>query len=98
MTEQITLSDDKLRSIPSRLKSTYIIWRDGYDCRSELTKSTYYRNRAMLLEYGIDIALRSESTKTSNVIPLIKVLEAKPVDVPEWAFDMSLVHDSARCA
>ncbi len=98
MTEQITLSDDKLHSLPQRLRSTYILWRDGYDLRSELPKTTYYRNRKDLLELGIDIALRAEHTDTSNVIPLIRVLEAKSVCVPDWAFDMSLVHESARCA
>jgi II/X family phage/plasmid replication protein len=98
MTEQITLSDDKLHSLPQRLRSTYVLWRDGYDLRSELPKTTYYRNRTALLEFGIDIALRSESIKKSNVIPLIRVLEAKPVEVPDWAFSMSLVHASARCA
>lgn len=98
MTEQIILSDDKLQLLPQRLRSTYILWRDGYDLRSELPKTSYYRNRAALLDFGIDIALRSEKTKTSNVIPLLRVLEAKPVSVPDWAFDMGLVHASAKCA
>jgi II/X family phage/plasmid replication protein len=98
MTEQITLSDDKLRLLPQRLRSTYILWRDGYDLRSELPKTTYYRNRIGLLEYGIDIALRAEHDNTSNVVPLIRILEAKPVSVPDWAFDMGLVHASAKCA
>lgn len=98
MTEQITLSDDKLQLLPQRLRSTYILWRDGYDLRSELPKTSYYRNRAALLDFGIDIALRSEKTKTSNVIPLLRVLEAKPVAIPDWAFNMGLVHASAICA
>lgn len=98
MTEQITLSDEKLHSLPQRLRSTYVLWRDGYDLRSELPKTTYYRNRKDLLEHNIDIALRSESTKKSNVIPLIRVLEAKPASIPSWAYDMNLVHGSANCA
>jgi len=98
MTEQITLSDDKLHSLPQRLRSTYVLWRDGYDLRSELPKTTYYRNRKDLLEHNIDIALRTENTKQSNVIPLIRVLEAKPASVPSWAYDLKLVHGSARCA
>jgi II/X family phage/plasmid replication protein len=98
MTEQIALTDEKLDSIPLRFRSTYIHWRDGYDLRSLLSKSTYYRNRTELLKYNIDIALAVERKAASNIVPLIRVLEAKPVDVPEWAFDMSLVHASARCA
>lgn len=97
MTEQIALTDEILHSIPLRLRSTYILWRDGYDLRSELSKSTYYRNRKDLLDYNIDIALAVEKRVSSNVIPLIRILEAKPSPVPEWAFDLNLVHRSARC-
>jgi len=97
MTEQIALTDEKLHSIPLRLRATYILWRDGYDLRSELSKSSYYRNRKELLDYNIDIALAVEKSASSNVVPLIRILEAKPVPVPEWAFDLNLVHRSARC-
>ncbi len=95
MTEQITLSDEKLHSLPQRLRSTYVLWRDGYDLRSELPKTTYYRNRKQLLDHNIDIALRSENTNKSNVIPLIRVLEAKPASIPNWAYSDSLIHHSA---
>jgi len=98
MTEQIKLSDKKLNELPQRLRSTYILWRDGYDLRSECPKRTYYRHRKELLEHGLDIALRSDDSNKSNVIPLIRVLEARPVSVPDWAFDLSLVHESARYA
>jgi len=98
MTEQITLSDEKLYSLPLRLRSSYILWRDGYDLRADLSKATYYRHRKELLNYGFDIALAVEKSTSNNVVPLIRVLEAKPVSVPDWAFDLSLIHESARCA
>jgi len=95
MTEQITLSDEKLHSLPQRLRSSYVLWRDGYDLRSELPKTTYYRNRKELLEHNIDIALRVEKMKKSNVIPLIRVLEATPALIPDWAYSDNLIHQSA---
>ncbi|RRJ84719.1 hypothetical protein D0544_06350 [Aestuariirhabdus litorea] len=52
--------------------------------------------RRSWLEHGFDIALRQESVDRSNVVPLIRILEAQPVSVPSWAFDQQLVHPSAR--
>jgi len=95
MTEQITLSDEKLLNLPQHLRGTYTMWRDGHDARSICTTRTYHRHRKELIAFGIDIALRSDDSHKSNVIPLIRVLEAKPVSIPSWAFDMDLVHASA---
>jgi II/X family phage/plasmid replication protein len=55
-----------------------------------MTKPTFYRYRKVFLAYGIDIALVQESTK-SNVIPLVRYLEATPADIPQWAYDKGLV-------
>jgi II/X family phage/plasmid replication protein len=95
MNEQIALSTETLMNLPQRLRSTYVLWKDGHDLRSTMAKNTYYRHRKELLEYGINIDLRQESTDRSNVVPLVRVLEAVPASVPDWAFDMNLVHPSA---
>jgi II/X family phage/plasmid replication protein len=58
--------------------------------RAQMTKPTFYRYRKVFLAYGIDIALVQESTK-SNVIPLVRYLEATPADIPQWAYDKGLV-------
>lgn len=98
MTGQIRLSDDKLNHLPGRLKSTYLHWIEGHDLRGILPKPTYYRHRKGLLAYGINIDFQETATPQSNVVPLIRVLEAVPASVPDWAFDLGLIHASARRA
>ena len=95
MNEQIALTDKQLLDLPQRLRSTYHLWKGGYDLRSELPKRTYYRHRKDLLAYGINIDLRKECADQSNVIPIVRVLEAQPAELPGWAFDMQLIHHSA---
>lgn len=79
-------------------QSTYILWNSGEDLRDTLPLRTYYRHRKELLPYGIDIALRRESFERSNVVPLVRVLEAMPAAIPNWAFDQGLVHASTQRA
>jgi II/X family phage/plasmid replication protein len=95
MSEQITLSTEKMIEIPNRLRLTYRAWLDGHDLRDMLSKSAYYRHRADLKAYGINIDLRPENKKTSNVVPLIRVLEAQPAMLPDFAFQQNLIHCSA---
>lgn len=96
MNEQIALTSDELDKLPQRLRATYILWNSGEDLRHTLPLRTYYRHRNELLEFGIDIALRKETLNRSNVVPLVRVLEAAPVTAPDWAFHKGLIHHSAR--
>ena len=95
MSEQIVLSDEVKINMPNKLRSTYTLWLEGHDLRSMMSKATYYRHCLELKELGINIDLRPESTKKSNVIPLIRVLEAKPASIPNFAFKRELIHRSA---
>jgi II/X family phage/plasmid replication protein len=95
MSEQITLSSEDQLALSMKYQSTYLHWNNGVDLRSILPKTTYYRHRKALLEYGIDIALTKETKQRSNVVPLIRILEAQPASIPQWAFDQDLVHPSA---
>lgn len=95
MSEQIKLTDETMMEMPNKLRSTYTLWVEGHDLRSLLSKPTYYRHRKELKEYGINIDLRPESTQKSNVVPLVRLLEAQPAKIPSWAFDRGLVHHSA---
>lgn len=95
MTEQIKLTDQVMQNMPNKLRSTYTLWSEGHDLRSLISKSAYYRHRKDLKAFGINIDLRPESIKKSNVIPLVRILEAQPVEVPHWAFEQGLVHRSA---
>lgn len=95
MTQQIKINDETLLKMPARLRSTYTLWQEGHDLRNLISRTTYHRHRKDLKQYGINIDLRPESIEKSNVIPLVRILEAKPASIPEWAFEQNLVHPSA---
>lgn len=95
MSEQIALTDSTMINMPNKLKSTYTLWIEGHDLRDMLSKATYYRHRIDLKEYGINIDLRPESTQKSNVVPLIRILEAQPATIPYFAFKQNIIHHSA---
>jgi II/X family phage/plasmid replication protein len=94
MNEQIALSTDLINELPTKVRSTYISWKEGYNPRDILSKPTFYRHRKILLDHGIDINLAVEKIDRSNVVPLVKVLEAKPADIPHWAYQRGLIHNS----
>ena len=84
------LKDEILDSLPPRLRLTYQAWLNGDDLKTVLPRPTFYRYRKQILEYGVDISTKSPKEK-SNVIPLIRVLEAQPVGIPDWAYEKGLV-------
>lgn len=90
MSDVYMLKDDVLDSLPPRLRLAYQAWLNGDDLKSVLPRPTFYRYRKQILEYGVDISSKSPKEK-SNVIPLIRVLEAKPVGIPDWAYERNLV-------
>ena len=92
MSNNFKLSDKIVDSLPRKLRTYYKLWLHGEDLRLELSKPTYYRIRKQLKEYDIDISLLRDVDKPSdNVIPLIRVLEAQPVGIPDWAYEQGLV-------
>lgn len=93
LTEQFRLKDEVAFQLPSRLQATYTLWKEGHDIYSILSKATFYRHRKQLLEFGLDISIACQSKK-SNVVPLIRVLEAKPAQIPTWAIDNGLIYQS----
>jgi len=95
MKQNIQLTDKQMIELPQALLSTYTLWKQGYDVRSLMSRATYYRRRKQLLKHGINIDFKPIQKDTSNVIPLLKVLEAKPAEIPSWAFKDKLIHPSA---
>lgn len=92
MSNNFMINDDVVNSLPARMRMAYVSWLHGEDLRAILPKNTFYRYRRELKKYDIDIALVRDKEKTeSNVIPLIKVLEAKPMGIPDWAYEQGLV-------
>ncbi|KXU38705.1 hypothetical protein AXE65_00840 [Ventosimonas gracilis] len=97
MSEQIELNSEQVLKLPNKLRGTYTLWKEGHDLKSILSNGTYYNHRKDLKEYGIDIAIRCDrAVNTSNVVPLIRILEAKPAGIPAFFFERGLVHRSAR--
>lgn len=90
LSDNMPLPDEMLRIIPLRQRHIYVLWKDGEDLRAMLSKSAFYRWRKLMLEHGIDISLLQEKEK-SNVIPLIRYLDAVPAEIPQWAYDKNLV-------
>lgn len=84
------LDESVLDTLPPRLRMTYNAWLNGEDLKSIYTQRTFYRVRKEMEKYGIDISSKSPKEK-NNVIPLIRVLEAKPVGIPDWAYERNLV-------
>jgi II/X family phage/plasmid replication protein len=84
------LDESVLDTLPPRLRMTYNAWLNGEDLKSIYTQRTFYRVRKEMEKYGIDISTKSPKEK-SNVIPLIRVLEAQPVGIPDWAYEKKLV-------
>lgn len=92
MSNNFKLSDEVLDSLPRKLRTYYKLWLYGEDLRQEMSRPTFYRIRKELRAYDIDITLvRDVDKPADNVIPLIRVLEAEPVGIPDWAYEQDLV-------
>jgi II/X family phage/plasmid replication protein len=83
MSEQKQL-DDLVLTLPIVFRSTYLTWKEGYDVKAIMSSSAFYRHRTRLLSYGLDISIPS-GNKPNNVIPLMRIIEAIPAEIPEWA-------------
>lgn len=92
MSDNMRLTDDKLSELKPAVKMAYFTWLTGQDLKQILPRPTFYRYRAQLKELGIDIGIsRDIEQKDANVIPLVRVLEAQPVGIPDWAYEQGLV-------
>ena len=98
--DKLQMSDQKLTSnsivdLPNCFRGTYQLWSDGHDCRQILSERTFYRHRVELRKHGIDISI-PKSDVTTNVVPLIRVLEAIPAGVPDWAEGTNLYFEPRK--
>lgn len=97
MTTTAHLSEELMQTLRPALRMAVQAWEAGHDLRSQLPRPTFYKYRKELLPHGIDIATRMPR-EVSNVVPLYRVLEAKPVQVPEWAVGTPLYFEPRRVA
>lgn len=86
-----------LDALKPSLRMAYQSWESGVDLRAILPHRTFYRYRSQLLPHGIDLATVN-AREASNVVPLVRVLEAIPAGVPDWAQGTPLYWEPRRVA
>jgi II/X family phage/plasmid replication protein len=97
MTTARAISAELLDTLRPALRVAVQAWEAGSDLRAILPHRTFYKYRSELLPHGIDIATLLPKD-VSNVVPLHRVLEAKPVSVPAWAIGTHLYYEPRRIA
>jgi II/X family phage/plasmid replication protein len=98
MTTARTLPEDVSNSLTTAQRLAYSAWLNGEDLRGLLPNGSFYRLRAKLLPCGIDISICRNKNTQSNVVPLVRVLEAKPANIPDWAEGTPLYFEPRRIA
>jgi len=80
MTNQ-SINEKKLLELSNTYQGTYQLWKSGYNMMTHLSRATYYRHRAELLKYGIDIAKTPIDSEVRRAVvePLIKHLIPREV-------------------
>lgn len=92
LSANMPIENEVIESLPKNLRLTYTAWINGEDLRQVLSRPTFYRYRTRLMEYGIDISIVKDIEKEqSNVVPMIRYLEAVPMGIPDWAYQKNLV-------
>lgn len=98
MTTTETIPAEVFESLRPAVRTALAAWESGSDLRSMLSRPTFYRYRSELLKHGVDIAVLKPKEAVSNVVPLHRVLEAKPVTAPDWAYGTALYFEPRRIA
>ncbi|MDD2325430.1 MAG: phage/plasmid replication protein, II/X family [Alphaproteobacteria bacterium] len=86
--DRAAIPEDKFEGIPNRLMRAYSHWLNGDDVRRHYAKTTVYRHRRDLLDYGVDIFVMrgSETDETNKSMLLLKPLFVSPTVLdPDWA-------------
>lgn len=92
LSANMSLNPEVLDTLPNSLKPVYALWESGQDLRQCYSKAQFYKRRSQLLEFGIDISIiQDKEQQLSNVVPMIRYLEAVPMGIPEWAYAKGLV-------
>ncbi|HCE1955298.1 TPA: hypothetical protein NGT10_004556, partial [Vibrio parahaemolyticus] len=91
--------DNLVLDLPSYLRSTYLLWKEGHVVKSILAPRTFYRHRKELMEHGVDISVpKPKDDSCDNVIPLRRVIEMRPCGIPEWAYGTNLLFEPKKLA
>jgi II/X family phage/plasmid replication protein len=96
LNDTAVLADDVVEGLPARLVPVYDAWRAGRDLQKLYSRPTFYRYRAALRPFGIDIGrVQPRLVVTENQyplgVPLRQILSAPFEDVPAWAVGTELL-------
>ena len=86
LSENMALDQSILETLPKSLTPVYALWEQGQDLRRFYSKAQFYKRRSQLMQYGIDISILKDKEEQSNVVPMIRYLEAVPMGIPDWAY------------
>jgi II/X family phage/plasmid replication protein len=84
------LTPAKAAKLPKRLRGTYALWEQGHKVEQLLSRATFFRHRKLLLGHGIDITSAPERER-AQVVPLVRLIEARPKAIPQWAYNTPLL-------
>ncbi|EMW1937363.1 hypothetical protein ABG138_004861, partial [Salmonella bongori] len=95
MADITAITSEETENLPASLKAVYELWKMGHDIRAMYPRRTFYRYRKGLMDsLGIDIAT-VQYKQTDNIVPFVRIIEAKPMGIPDWAFGTDLYFDGA---
>lgn len=77
---RVERNTDDLDELPRHLRATARDYLAGMDLSACLSRATFFRHRAALLPYGIDIAVRN----VTPFKPRVQVVHVQPAAVPSW--------------
>lgn len=72
---------EEISSLEPKTLAIYRMWEAGDDVTSKCSRATFYRHRAKLLPYGVDIAIKSSVIKFQ---PKTRVIKLEPVKMPHF--------------
>lgn len=92
-----TVVNDLIYKLPKFARASLALWDAGNDVRMFVGKTKFYKDRKELLKHGIDISIvKQQDESFVNVVPLKRVLEMKPVGVPDWAMGTPLYFEPRK--
>jgi II/X family phage/plasmid replication protein len=94
----LELPVEMVDGMKSRHRLAYVAWLHGEDLRATMPARSFYRLRTEMLQFGVDIVTLRPAEKRSNVVPLVRVIEAIPAGIPEWAVGTSLLFEGRKVA
>ena len=92
MNGNLDMMDIHEEELPRGLRSTYALWQAGRDLGQLMSRTKFYRDKAKLKSYGVDISLPVQSTEKKRIV-LVDILTATPEDMGPDRFEQLLVND-----